>query len=67
MRTTHAVLALALALVPVACRRIPVETPPPDAKPPEVAPIENAPVLRPMPTPPGRQSEVPGPPQAVSP
>lgn len=68
MRGAHRLFALALALatVPAACRY-------PPAKPaehpnlPEVAPIEDAPVLRPMPTPPGRESEVPGPPGAVAP
>jgi hypothetical protein len=59
------VLLLALAVVPLACRYPPAPRPARDAqerKLPEVAPIEDAPVLRPMPTPPGRESEVPGPP-----
>jgi hypothetical protein len=67
MSSVHRLLALALALatVPVACRYPPAKR---TADPglPEVAPIEDAPVLRPMPTPPGRSSEVPGPP-AVAP
>jgi hypothetical protein len=63
------VLVLTLATVPVACRYPPAKpaADPNRPKPPEVAPIEDAPVLRPMPTPPGRESEVPGPPPAISP
>ena len=50
-------LVLVLAAGPLGCT-----VPPPDAEPPDVAPAEDGPTLRPSPTPPGRQGDVPGPP-----
>jgi hypothetical protein len=55
-------LLLVLAVAPAGCA-----LPTRNAKPPETAPIQDAPTLRPTPTPPGRESEVPGPPYAISP
>ena len=48
---------LALAGASVGCHR-PVTEP----RLPDVAPAEDAPTLRPSPTPPGREGDVPGPP-----